>query len=165
MYTKQQIIDYLKPLLIEVETINGKPELVAFWDRSRYSIGFGTISFKGEIITTEEAYKRFEAYISKMYDDVAKILPTLKNQLIFVPLLSKAYQYGSGVAKSWLPFINNESILISEVFFKNEDYPIRREKEISYYKQLLEKNNHSGALVIIISIGLFWAIGKQLKLI
>lgn len=165
MYTKNQIIELLKPLLIQLETVNGKPKLVAFWDKSRYSIGYGTISYKGEVITTQEAEKRFNEYIENMYEDVAKILPTLKNNLLFVPLLSKAYQYGSGVARTWLPFINSEAVLISEVFFKNEEYPIRREKEIAYYKQLLEKNGHNSALTIVVAVVLFWSIGKLFKLI
>lgn len=38
---------------------------IAYWDHSRYSIGYGTISYKGEKITTREADSRLNEHIIK----------------------------------------------------------------------------------------------------
>lgn len=44
--------------------------LEAYWDRSRWSIGYGTYSHEGEVITEEEAETRFIRHATYVWDSL-----------------------------------------------------------------------------------------------
>ncbi len=92
-------VSFLKNL----ETIKGKPELKAYPDAGRFSIGFGTKSFEGEVITAEEAEKRFREDIKSRTAAVdrieqERISKTGKglNQKQYDALISFIYNHGEG---------------------------------------------------------------------
>lgn len=72
-----------------------KQTYIAKWDISRYSIGFGTISYAGEIIDFNEAVKRSKNYIQTDINQLEdqtwfSILPDEKK----ISILDFAYQAG-----------------------------------------------------------------------
>lgn len=72
-----------------------KSTYTAQYDVSRYSIGFGTISYVGEIISYEEAKRRSIQYITNEIIELQRWLPfndLNDNQKIAV--LDYAYQWG-----------------------------------------------------------------------
>jgi hypothetical protein len=133
--TEAEILNEATNLIAECEKFRSK----AYWDVSRYSIGYGTISYAGEVITEPEAKRRLTTYLNDEYKTFKKVLPSLSIDPIAVPLLSKGYQYGSGVFSSWKNYVTDKEKLISEVFFIDEKYLDRRQKEMEYYSKMLLK--------------------------
>jgi GH24 family phage-related lysozyme (muramidase) len=101
---KKTLSDTGVSFLKNLETIKGKPELKAYPDTDgRFSIGFGTKSFEGEVITKEEAEKRFTediksrtAAVDRIQDE--RISKTGKglNQKQYDALVSFIYNHGEG---------------------------------------------------------------------
>lgn len=94
-----------------------KQTYIAYWDKSRYSIGFGTISYAGEVISLDEASKRAKDYIQKDVNE-------LENQSWFsvlsdsqkIAILDFAYQAG----KYGLKFGNLKNAVISGAIDEND---------------------------------------------
>jgi lysozyme len=69
--------------------------LTAYWDVSRWSIGYGTQSFEGETITPEEAERRLQEKVEWLFDRISKKCPECTtNQL--ASLISFTYNVGLG---------------------------------------------------------------------
>jgi hypothetical protein len=67
----------------------------AYWDVSRYSIGYGNLSYAAEVISEQEAENRCKSFISAMFKEMSKFYwfsVLSDNQKIAV--MSYAYQYG-----------------------------------------------------------------------
>lgn len=59
------------------------PVLEAYRDRSgRYSIGYGTRSYEGEVISSQEAYKRFYAVVAQSVGIVSRDFPDATQETI-----------------------------------------------------------------------------------
>lgn len=68
--------------------------LEAYRDNTRYSIGYGTISYQGEKITLQEATKRFDDYWNKNIPPLTKYVSS-KGQ--YVSLADTLYNKGGSV--------------------------------------------------------------------
>lgn len=68
--------------------------LEAYRDNTRYSIGYGTISYKGEKITLQEATKRFDDYWNKNIPSLTKYVSS-KGQ--YMSLADTLYNKGGSV--------------------------------------------------------------------
>lgn len=65
------------------------PHLTAYWDVTRYSIWYWTISYKWEKITEEEAFKRFIDVLAIKYDDKLSQFPK------WVQIAMLSYKYNT----------------------------------------------------------------------
>ena len=81
------------------EARGGKPKLKAYWDRKQYSIGFGTKSHKGEVITPKEAERRMRAAVKVFEDCVNRYVKVPLEQHQFDALVSFSYNVGCGAFK------------------------------------------------------------------
>lgn len=77
--------------------------LEAYRDNTRYSIGYGTISYKGEKITLQEATKRFDDYWNKNIPSLTKYVSS-KGQ--YMSLADTLYNKGGKVDR----FLTNGKI-------------------------------------------------------
>jgi len=119
----------------------------AYYDVSRWSIGYGTISFKGEKITTQEAQNRARDYIQNDVNYLRSIGWDLSD-LFTIPLLSKGYQYGRGIYSRYLKLSPEERV---KEFNDADDYQYssRRQKELNFYYSLKNKQSTGFVLLII----------------
>jgi GH24 family phage-related lysozyme (muramidase) len=123
---KKTLSDTGVSFLKNLETIKGKPELKAYPDTDgRFSIGFGTKSFEGEVITAEEAEKRFTEDIKSRTAAVdrieqEKISKTGKglNQKQYDALVSFIYNHGEGEMDSLRSAIIRGSDAEAEKLFR-----------------------------------------------
>lgn len=69
--------------------------LTAYWDVSRWSIGYGTKSFEGETITLEEAERRLNEEIVRLFDAISKKCTECTTNHL-ASLISFAYNVGLG---------------------------------------------------------------------
>jgi len=114
----------LFPLIQEVEGLR----LEAYKDgNTRYSIGYGTISFAGEKITEAEAKNRSITYLIKMFKDLN--LPITSNPN-FILIGCYSYQYGTGAGLK----IKNKSTEELIKFLSSLPYKSRYEKTIKYFE-------------------------------
>ena len=123
---KKTLSDTGVGFLKNLETIKGKPELKAYPDTDgRFSIGFGTKSFEGEVITAEEAEKRFREDIKSRTAAVdrieqERISKTGKglNQKQYDALISFIYNHGEGEMDSLRSAIIRGSDAEAEKLFR-----------------------------------------------
>ena len=122
---KKTLSDTGVGFLKNLETIKGKPELKAYPDAGRFSIGFGTISYEGEVITAEEAEKRFREDIKSRTAAVdrieqERISKTGKglNQKQYDALISFIYNHGEGEMDSLRSAIIRGSDAEAEKLFR-----------------------------------------------
>lgn len=123
---KKTLSDTGVSFLKNLETIKGKPELKAYPDTDgRFSIGFGTKSFEGEVITAEEAEKRFREDIKSRTAAVdrieqERISKTGKglNQKQYDALISFIYNHGEGEMDSLRSAIIRGSDAEAEKLFR-----------------------------------------------
>ena len=122
---KKTLSDTGVGFLKNLETIKGKPELKAYPDAGRFSIGFGTISYEGEVITAEEAEKRFREDIKSRTAAVdrieqERISKTGKglNQKQYDALVSFIYNHGEGEMDSLRSAIIRGSDAEAEKLFR-----------------------------------------------
>jgi len=114
----------LFPLIQEVEGLR----LEAYKDgNTRYSIGYGTISFAGEKITEQEAKSRSINYLIKMFKDLNLSITLNPN---FILIGCYAYQYGTGAGLK----IKNKSTEELRQFLTALPYKSRYEKAIKYFE-------------------------------
>lgn len=133
MYTKSKLIDLTVPLLKKLEGFRAMP----YNDNGYLAIGYGN-RYKDSMslpISEQYAEELMRQYLSIEYDELIKKVPQLDGNLFIVPMLSKGYQYGSGIFKLY------SSLTIPQIIieFNDEDdaqYRDRRLKELSYYEQL-----------------------------
>lgn len=78
-------------------------KLTAYKDNTRYSIGYGTISYKGEVITEKEAERRFNEYWEQNIPDVRQYVSS-KGQ--YMALTDTLYNKGGSVKR----FVTNGKI-------------------------------------------------------
>jgi GH24 family phage-related lysozyme (muramidase) len=88
------IIDPAFDFISKIENVK-KQVYAAYWDNSRYSIGFGTISFQGEQISYEEAKSRCKTAITEIYNSLEKYQWFNKlSSSRKIAVISYCYQYG-----------------------------------------------------------------------
>lgn len=80
-----------------------KIKLTAYKDNTRYSIGYGTISYKGETISEQEAEKRFDDYWRENIPDVK---PYVSSKGQYMALADTIYNKGGSVKR----FLTNGKI-------------------------------------------------------
>lgn len=153
---REEIIEHSLKLLRSLEGL----KLRAYWDVSRWSIGMGTISYEGEVITEAEAYKRSKAYVESVYDYLKRNKYNLLESPFCVAMISKMYQYGNGI----LRYYNGRSLQdqINE-HLNDTQYNDRRVKEINYYNSIAKKEEGGNFIFAFFIIALLLIIKKMIS--
>jgi GH24 family phage-related lysozyme (muramidase) len=108
----------------------------SYWDNTHFSVGFGTPSYKGEVVNKEEAMKRAEKHFAAAREQAKLLLPEdkwkkLSNERRGV-LSRMVYQMGTeGVAK----FEKTLGAIASEDYAGAADEMLRSK----WYKQTPER--------------------------
>jgi hypothetical protein len=144
-----------------------KSNYLAQWDVSRYSIGFGTRSYLGELITYDIAVQRSKEYIENEIDEISH-WPywTLLSDSQKVSVLDYAYQWGvpnfkaSGFAqriKNKLP-VTLEWAKSDPNFFKwcAESRAMDRLKKYNELEQTIENISFYGGVSLIILFAIIY---------
>jgi GH24 family phage-related lysozyme (muramidase) len=157
------IIDPAFEFISQFENVK-KTEYTAFWDVSRYSIGFGTISFAGEKISYDEAVRRSKEFLNTHYDNLMryawfKALSSARK----IAVMSYSYQYGiAGFLRQPAGMLVSTGKDPYEVW-RTSAYQTRRVKEADLWKQdpVIIKNM-DGNTVVWIGLGIlaFFFISK-----
>lgn len=114
------------------------PTLHAYFDYKGYSIWCGTPSYKGEIITKEEAMKRFRWYVQKRIDLVQRDFPKAKwgQMVALVSLASNngtCYKY---FKKHW----------VNEYSWRNKCDKVKIHWKLKALRGLTIRRNHEADL-------------------
>lgn len=104
----------------------------AFYDHTRWSIGYGTKSYKGECISEKEALLRFEEALGWRLAQVERDYPTLVNYQ-HAALVSLYYNCNSCYLNAWGRIEKN-------------DFVRWRMKWTKYWSWLLKRANNERAL-------------------
>ena len=119
--------------LKNLETVKGKPELKAYPDTDgRFSIGFGTKSFEGEVITAEEAERRFRedikgrtAAVDRIQDERISRTGKGLSQKQYDALVSFIYNHGEGGMPSLRSAVIRGNDAEAEKLFRTYDKSTR----------------------------------------
>lgn len=107
-----------------------KLRLKAYKDNTRMSIGYGTKSYEGEVITKEEADKRFNDYWQENIPDLRKYV---SNKGQYIALADTMYNKG-GTAKKYTTNgkIDCEKIRYMSKINQKYYYGVKNRTEINY---------------------------------
>lgn len=162
--TKEEILNHAFRLISSLEGLR----TVAYRDGKlpnglpRYSIGYGNISYFGEVITIDEAKQRCKAYIEKSYNYFKRMGYNLINDPFCVAMLSKCYQYGDGILK----YYNGKSLNEQLIEFTNDNVEHekkRRKTEIEYYQSIANNNDLNVIAFLFFCITSIFIIIKMVK--
>lgn len=138
------------------------PTYQAYWDVRRYSIGFGTISFAGEVITYETAKKRSMAHITGDIQFLEKNYPKWRtlNENQKIAVLDYAYQYGgTGFLNSNFRNKIDKNEVLNYEWAQATQYPERNKKRVDKYNS--QGINTAGVIFFLILFGILVLIKKK----
>lgn len=156
--TQEEMLNAVTPLLKKLEGFRSKPYPDGKLPngQQRYSWGYGTLwnPNKGDTITEENATKEMQDHLKNDLKMMSVTCPTYYGTPFGVALLSKGYQYGSGIFKIY----NKLSIDKAVEEFNNADdkqYYNRRVAELDLYKSLSGKTDTIKGVVAFVITALF----------
>ncbi len=141
--------DESRCFIMDQESKSGA-QVEAYSDGDRYSICFGTESFKGEIVSEQECYRRFHKAYNYHHSKVVKDFPYL--EISRQRILTSLYYNVGSIGPNLIYSINSCNFKLIEKYYsryvkvqgvENDYLKTRRREELSLWRKTInyELNN------------------------